>query len=693
MKEIPALLKKSIVEKSTLGTTQPEDNKLAALDVERINDNLSEVNSSLTELNTAIKDMHASLLNLLSYESKSAYDKEEAAMEAKPATVDKKEKVAVKEEGPGFFGILKSLFTNPVVAAALAGALYTLLPEDTKKRIKAILKGFTEGITEVTGDKDNGFSGLSTALKVVGVGLATFFGAKLLKSVLDAVTTTVKLIKSVGRMGKGGKLAVAAAVGYGAVKLGQALVKDESDKEEKEEKEEGDEKVTEEKEVDEKVVEKEVTGGEKTQEVKQSQETSTSTSSSSSMEGATIQAPEATTQAPGAKAPGATIQAPEATTQAPGAKAPGATIQAPEATTQAPGAKAPEATPVEKASPVSSKESGMGGAQPSMQTGKPSTSSSLESGAGSGTGITPGASIGFKSSTGGGFKGVKDMIKKHEGVKTRPYKDSLGLWTVGVGHLIGDGKTLPPEYNREFSIDEVNNIFDKDFEHHQKAAEKIPGYDKLNETGKGALIDLTFNMGPAWYKKWPNFTKQLEAGNVEGAASNLESSKWYGQVGRRGPEIVSMIRQGAGPQQEKKGSILSTPLNEPIAMIPGEEEMDTSGGQEQGAMVSSKPAATSNPATVSEVTESGGFDWAKFKTPKEKAALEKSRGRGEDISSMSEQNEAAASTKAAAPIINNNTKDTTQKIGKSGAKDADVIPSPIANRGSLGYGTRHASYY
>jgi len=642
MKEIPALLKKSIVQKSTLGTTQPEDNKLAALDVERINDNLGEVNSSLTELNTAIKDMHASLLNLLSYESKSAYDKEEVAMEAKPATVDKKEKVAVKEEGPGFFGILKSLFTNPVVAAALAGALYTLLPEDTKKRIKAILKGFTEGVTEVTGDKDNGFSGLSTALKVVGVGLATFFGAKLLKSVFDAITTTVKLIKSVGRMGKGGKLAVAAAVGYGAVKLGQALVKDESDKEE--EKEDEEEKVTEEKEIDEKGVEKEVTGGEKVQEVKSPQETSTSTSTSSSMmEGSTQQAP--------------------------------------------------GAAPVEKASPVSSKESGMGGAHPSMQTGKPSTSSSLESSSGSGTGITPGASIGFKSSTGGGFKDAKDMIKKHEGVRTRPYKDSLGLWTVGVGHLIGDGKTLPPEYNREFSIDEVNNIFDKDFEHHQKAAEKIPGYNKLNDTGKGALIDLTFNMGPAWYKKWPNFTKQLEAGNVEGAASSLESSKWYGQVGRRGPTIVSMIRQGAGPQQEKKGSILSTPLNEPVPMIPGEEEMDTSGGQEQGAMVSSKPAATSNPVTVSDVTESGGFDWAKFKTPKEKAALEKSRGRGEDVSSMSEQNEAAASTKAAAPIINNNTKDTTQKLGKSGAKDADTIPSPIANRGSLGYGTRHASSY
>ncbi len=41
---------------------------------------------------------------------------------------------------------------------------------------------------------------------------------------------------------------------------------------------------------------------------------------------------------------------------------------------------------------------------------------------------------------------VKQMIRKNEGFFPYPYKDSEGLWTIGVGHLIGDGKTLPPEY-------------------------------------------------------------------------------------------------------------------------------------------------------------------------------------------------------------------------------------------------------
>lgn len=143
-----------------------------------------------------------------------------------------------------------------------------------------------------------------------------------------------------------------------------------------------------------------------------------------------------------------------------------------------------------------------------------------------------------------GYEYAKNMIKRHEGVRTRPYKDSLGLWTIGVGHLIGDGKSLPKEWDREFTQKEVDDLYEQDFEEHKKAAEKIPGYNKLNEKGKSALIDLTFNMGPSWYKKWPNFTKQLESGDTEGAAKNLEGSVWYKQVGKRGPEVVDLLRGG-----------------------------------------------------------------------------------------------------------------------------------------------------
>ena len=47
-------------------------------------------------------------------------------------------------------------------------------------------------------------------------------------------------------------------------------------------------------------------------------------------------------------------------------------------------------------------------------------------------------------------RGIR-LIKHHEGVRSRPYRCAAGLWTVGVGHLIGDGKSLPESWNRLFT--------------------------------------------------------------------------------------------------------------------------------------------------------------------------------------------------------------------------------------------------
>jgi lysozyme len=139
---------------------------------------------------------------------------------------------------------------------------------------------------------------------------------------------------------------------------------------------------------------------------------------------------------------------------------------------------------------------------------------------------------------------IMNMVKDHEGVKNKPYQDTKGLWTVGVGHLIGDGKTLPSEWKRTFSDAEIMNLFKKDYQHHKQAAEKIPGFSNLNMNGQAALIDLTFNMGPRWWKAWPNFTKAMQAGNIDQAANALKNSAWYSQVGRRAPKIVSLLQSG-----------------------------------------------------------------------------------------------------------------------------------------------------
>ena len=135
-------------------------------------------------------------------------------------------------------------------------------------------------------------------------------------------------------------------------------------------------------------------------------------------------------------------------------------------------------------------------------------------------------------------KFAKDMIKVHEGLRLDKYMDSRGFPTIGYGHLIEPGESMPDRISKQ----KADELFDEDYAHHKAAAMKIPGYSKANAMQKAALIDLTFNMGPAWANGFPAFKKAFAAGNYELAGNELVNSAWYGQVGRRAPTIVNLIK-------------------------------------------------------------------------------------------------------------------------------------------------------
>jgi len=146
--------------------------------------------------------------------------------------------------------------------------------------------------------------------------------------------------------------------------------------------------------------------------------------------------------------------------------------------------------------------------------------------------------------SGGGMVGgendnfAKEMIKVHEGLRLDKYLDSRGLPHIGYGHLIEKGESMPDRITKQ----KADELFDMDYEHHKAAAKKIPGYDKASGLQKAALIDLTFNMGPAWASGFPSFKKAFAAGDYDRAGKELVDSAWYGQVGRRAPTIVNLIK-------------------------------------------------------------------------------------------------------------------------------------------------------
>ncbi len=141
-----------------------------------------------------------------------------------------------------------------------------------------------------------------------------------------------------------------------------------------------------------------------------------------------------------------------------------------------------------------------------------------------------------------------EWTKKHEGEEYVPYKDTLGNWTVGYGHLLG-GPDWGGDKNKVYTQAEIDKFFDEDFGSHAEAARNIPGFEDLDPVQQGALEELSFNMGPAWYKKFPKMMAALERGDTATATEELLESRWKGQVGEnRSSNIANRLQFGQGDQ-------------------------------------------------------------------------------------------------------------------------------------------------
>lgn len=133
---------------------------------------------------------------------------------------------------------------------------------------------------------------------------------------------------------------------------------------------------------------------------------------------------------------------------------------------------------------------------------------------------------------------TKAMIKDHEGLRLEQYKDSLGNATIGYGHLSKSGDAT------KWTQKEADTAFEKDFNTAAQGAATIAGFKGATAARQSALTDLTFNMGVGWDKGFPKFSEAFAKGDYDTAADELVDSDWYKQVGRRGPKIVKLIREG-----------------------------------------------------------------------------------------------------------------------------------------------------
>lgn len=93
------------------------------------------------------------------------------------------------------------------------------------------------------------------------------------------------------------------------------------------------------------------------------------------------------------------------------------------------------------------------------------------------------------------------LIKHYEGVRSRPYRCPANLWTIGVGHLIGNGKLLPDSYNRTFSEEEIDGLLKSDLRRFELGISKMLPNVPLRQCEFDCLISFAFNLGLGTFQR------------------------------------------------------------------------------------------------------------------------------------------------------------------------------------------------
>ena len=135
---------------------------------------------------------------------------------------------------------------------------------------------------------------------------------------------------------------------------------------------------------------------------------------------------------------------------------------------------------------------------------------------------------------------VKNSIKKHEGFRNKVYKDTLGKRTIGYGHLCVEDWW---EDDKEYTQAELERIFDKDFDKAKDGASKLYEGCEINDTAKGIIIEMVFQLGTTGVSKFKNMWKALKETPPNYSVAKIEmlDSRWAKQTPNRAKELSNTM--------------------------------------------------------------------------------------------------------------------------------------------------------
>lgn len=132
------------------------------------------------------------------------------------------------------------------------------------------------------------------------------------------------------------------------------------------------------------------------------------------------------------------------------------------------------------------------------------------------------------------YADVSSLIKKHEGLRLKPYKCSAGRVTVGYGRNLDDVG---------INLTEAEMMLENDIRRTTLELMTFSWYSSLDAVRRAALVDMLYNLGMPRFMGFKKMLAALDAGDYEETAVQMLDSKWATQVGSRATELAEMIRK------------------------------------------------------------------------------------------------------------------------------------------------------
>jgi lysozyme len=129
---------------------------------------------------------------------------------------------------------------------------------------------------------------------------------------------------------------------------------------------------------------------------------------------------------------------------------------------------------------------------------------------------------------------INDLIRD-EGMVLKPYTDTVGKVTIGVGRNLDDNGISEDEA----LIMLRNDIQTAELELHRN----LPWLAYKPEQIQRALVNMCFNMGWPRLSGFKKMIAALERDDFETAAAEALNSRWARQVGDRSRRIAKLIRE------------------------------------------------------------------------------------------------------------------------------------------------------